>query len=72
MMGTGAAAAALGMEISVTSAARTAWCFGRGIANIMQNYTPLLGWVHTPHSWLNAAEEEAAMMGGVCSTPAFW
>ncbi len=56
---------AASMAISAASAARTAWPFGRGVVHIVQYLPPLLEEVHAPHSQLKA-EEEKAMMGGLC------
>jgi hypothetical protein len=55
---------AVGLAKSAASAARTAWCFWRGVAHIVQYLPPLLEEVHAPHSQ-SEAEEEEAMMGGL-------
>jgi hypothetical protein len=60
----GTAMTDVGAATSVAIAARTAWCFGRGVAHIVQYFSPLLEEVHAPHSQ-SEAEEEEAMMGGL-------
>jgi hypothetical protein len=52
---------AVGAVTSAASAARTAWRFGWGV----QYLAPLLEEVHAPRSQ-SEAEEEEAMMGGLC------
>ncbi len=59
----GTATPAMGVATSAASAARTAWHFGRGVAQTVQS---LLEEVHAPHSQLEAEEEEAIMIGGLC------
>jgi hypothetical protein len=47
-----------------TSAASSAWRFGRGVAHTGQYLPPLLKEAHAPYSQLEAEGEEA-MMGGL-------
>jgi hypothetical protein len=61
----GAVTTAVGAATFAASMARTAWCFGQGVAHIVQYLTPLLEEAHAPHSQLEAEEEEA-MIGGLC------
>jgi hypothetical protein len=60
----GAATTATCTATTAASVARSAWCFGLGVAHIAQYFPPLLVEAHAPHSQLEAEEEEA-MMGGL-------
>jgi hypothetical protein len=60
-----ATTSAVAAASAATNAARIVWCFGRGVAHIVQYLPPLLEEAHAPHSQLEAEEEEA-MMGELC------
>jgi hypothetical protein len=55
----------VGIAKYAASVARTAWRFWRGVAHMVQYLPPLLEEAHAPHCQ-SEAEEEEAMMGGVC------
>jgi hypothetical protein len=55
----------VGAATPAASTERTAWCFGRGLAHIVQYLFPLLEVAHAPHSQ-SEVEEEETMMGGLC------
>jgi hypothetical protein len=61
----GAAMTAVGVATSAASMARTAQRFGQGVSRMVQYLPPLLEEVHAPYSQ-SEAEEEKAMMGGLC------
>jgi hypothetical protein len=60
---TGAATTAAWVATSAVSPARSAWCFGWGVAHIAQYFPPLLEEAHAPHSQVEAEEEEAMIRG---------
>ncbi len=62
---TGMATTSVGAATSVASMTRIAWHFGWGVMHIVQYLRPLLEDAHAPHSQ-SEAEEEKAMMGGLC------